>query len=124
MTDDSAEPAGGPDFVDFSLHNTTMCLEITKLFSCPPTLPVTTAMEGGSAGFAGAPSRPTAMDGGSAGFAGAPGRPTAMEGGSAGFAGATTRPTAMIRNCIPVALRTTRRPTLGSGLLFPRNMLS
>ncbi len=107
MTDDSAEPAGGPDFVDFSLHNTTMCLEITKLFSCPPTLPVTTA-----------------MDGGSAGFAGAPGRPTAMEGGSAGFAGATTRPTAMIRNCIPVALRTTRRPTLGSGLLFPRNMLS
>jgi leucyl-tRNA synthetase len=51
-----------------------------------------TAMDGGSAGNAGAAFRPTAMDGGSAGNAGAAFRPTAMDGGSAGNAGAAFRP--------------------------------
>ncbi len=51
-----------------------------------------TAMDGGSAGNAGAVFRPTAMDGGSAGNAGAVFRPTAMDGGSAGIAGAVFPP--------------------------------
>ncbi|MCK7498102.1 MAG: hypothetical protein MZW92_50905 [Comamonadaceae bacterium] len=54
-----------------------------------------TAMDGGSAGNAGAVIRPTAMDGGSAGNAGAVIRPTAMDGGSAGNAGAVIRPPVM-----------------------------
>jgi len=41
---------------------------------------VTTAMDGGSASFAGATNRSTAMDGGSASFAGAANRPSPVLG--------------------------------------------